>query len=65
MITTTPWSEAKRRAHVAICESKARFGSKKIAKLWCKRSTRMHGDPRLHPYQCNVCGLWHTTTRSK
>lgn len=55
--------EARRRAHVSICESKMRFATKSDAKRWCKRSISKGSSPLLRPYKCPVCKLWHTTTR--
>jgi hypothetical protein len=54
--------EARRRAHVAICESKLRFETKQLAKRWCKRIISKGGDPRLRPYECRVCREFHLTT---
>lgn len=54
--------EARRRAHIAICESKMRFERKQSARRWCKRIISKGGDPRLRPYECRVCHKFHLTT---
>lgn len=57
--------EARDRAHVAICESKQRFNTKRGA--WnCINARVAHGgDPRVRPYKCHVCGKYHLTTKKK
>ncbi len=53
--------QARWRAHLAICQSKLRFSTKQLARRWCRRVVSRGGDPRIRPYQCRVCGLFHTT----
>lgn len=53
--------EARERAHQAICESKMRFPTKTLARRYCKRAISKGADPRVHPYECHVCGKFHLT----
>lgn len=53
--------QAVRNAHVAMCQSKMRFTSKRDARKYCKRIVSKGGDPRVHPYHCKLCQQWHLT----
>lgn len=55
-------SGARRRAHMAVCQSKLhRFVSKSDAKRYCKLMVRKGADPRVRCYECPACRYWHLT----
>jgi hypothetical protein len=56
--------EARERAHVAICESKQRYPTKRDAKVACRNIARRGRNPNLTPYQCPTCQQWHLKRRT-
>jgi len=44
------------------CEQKGRWASKRRAKAFAARMTRLHGE-KTYVYECKVCGCWHLTTK--
>lgn len=52
-------NKARWRAHVAICESKKRFATKKLAKMKCDEIIAQGGEPTIRPYLCKTCKEFH------
>lgn len=48
-----------------VCRAKIPYLSKKAARDAAKRNrkARLHGKRRWTVYQCEICDLWHLTTR--
>lgn len=54
--------KARWRVHVAICESKRRFATLRLAKRRCK-AIMTHDGKELEPYKCKVCNQFHLSSR--
>lgn len=44
--------------HAAVCRAKARYPTKRVARLYAKGAGRRFGKA-LVPYVCRVCERWH------
>jgi hypothetical protein len=48
---------------VAVCDSKNRYTTEAAARVAAEKNRRTWGGPRLHPYQCPMCGGWHLSKK--
>ncbi len=46
------------------CREKVTFYTRKLAKSEAKIRMKHAGAPKLRPYRCDICGMWHLTRQS-